>query len=101
MNATDALSTKTSDLLDTILLNPGLPVNWAQTDDAIIGFGLQDPDYSQYKVKFFFPYAAVLLLLNRLFTTQELTPIISNNTAGFGSYLACAIRKEHQLLNRV
>jgi hypothetical protein len=43
-----ALSTKTSDLLDTILLNPGIPVNWAKTDGAIAAFGLQDPDYSQY-----------------------------------------------------
>ena len=45
-----ALSAKTSDLLDTILLNPGLPVNWSQRDDAIIGFGLQNPDFSQYKL---------------------------------------------------
>jgi hypothetical protein len=45
-----ALSTKTSDLLDTILLNPGIPINWAQTDSTIVAFGLQDPDYSQYKL---------------------------------------------------
>jgi hypothetical protein len=37
----NALSTKTSDLLDTILLNPGLPENWSQRDDAIAGSRLQ------------------------------------------------------------
>ena len=45
-----ALSTKTSDLLDTILLNPGIPINWAKTDYTLVAFGLQDPDYSQYKL---------------------------------------------------
>ena len=44
----NALPTKTSDLLDNILLNPGIPSNWGQSDTAIVGFGLQDPDYSQY-----------------------------------------------------
>jgi hypothetical protein len=40
------LSTKTSDLLDNILLNPGVPSTWGRSDSAIVGFGLQDPDYS-------------------------------------------------------
>ena len=80
------LSTKTSDLLDTILLSPGLPSNWAKTDSAIGGFGLQDPDYSQYKLS---PYSSM-----RLYSTTQ-SPVYyprtnsyySNNTAGFGSYL--------------
>jgi len=38
-----ALSTKASDLLDGILLSPGIPVNWGQSDNKIGGFGLQDP----------------------------------------------------------
>jgi hypothetical protein len=80
------LSTKTSDLLDTILLNPGMPSNWAKTDSAIAGFGLQDPQYSKYKLS---PYSPM-----RLYSTSQ-SPVYyprthayySNNTAGFGSYL--------------
>jgi hypothetical protein len=45
-----ALSTKTSDLLDTMLLNPGIPANWGQSDCAVQGFGLQDPEFTQYQL---------------------------------------------------
>jgi hypothetical protein len=45
-----ALATKTSDLLDNMLLNPGIPINWGQTDDSPAGFGLQDPEFTQYKI---------------------------------------------------
>jgi hypothetical protein len=45
-----ALATKASDLLDTILLSPGIPVNWGQTDASPTGFGLQDPEFTQYKI---------------------------------------------------
>jgi hypothetical protein len=48
-----ALSTKTSDLLDTILLNPGIPTNWAKRDSLPGAFGLQDPEFSQYKLNSF------------------------------------------------
>jgi hypothetical protein len=81
-----ALSTKTSDLLDTILLNPGLPVNWGQSDNTIVGFGLQDPDYSQYKLSSF----------SSMRLTSSTQPSVyyprtgayySNITAGLGSYL--------------
>lgn len=46
-----SISTKTSDLLDTILLNPGIPNNWSQIDATPVGFGLQFPDSKyQYQV---------------------------------------------------
>jgi hypothetical protein len=45
-----ATATKASDLLDTMLLSPGIPVNWGQTDDEPTGFGLQDPEFTQYKI---------------------------------------------------
>lgn len=48
-----ALSTKTSDLLDTILLNPGIPGDWGKTDVAPAGFGLQDPEFTQYQMSSF------------------------------------------------
>ena len=79
----NALSTKTSDLLDNILLNPGIPSNWGQTDNTIVGFGLQNPDYSQYQLS--------SLSAMRLTSTQS--PVYyngtyySNVTAGFGGYL--------------
>jgi hypothetical protein len=45
-----ALATKASDLLDNMLLNPGIPIDWGQTDDSPAGFGLQDPEFTQYKI---------------------------------------------------
>jgi hypothetical protein len=45
-----ATATKASDLLDNMLLSPGIPVNWGQTDANLTGFGLQDPEFTQYKI---------------------------------------------------
>jgi hypothetical protein len=48
-----ALSTKNSDLLDTILLNPGINTTWG-TDAGIPSvFGLQDPEFTQYQLSSF------------------------------------------------
>lgn len=49
----NSLSTKTSDLLDAILLNPGLPNDWSKHDITPAGLGLQDPEFSQYKLDSF------------------------------------------------
>ena len=48
-----ATSTKASDLLDNMLLNPGIPLNWGQNDSLPTGFGLQDPEFTQYKISSF------------------------------------------------
>ena len=53
-----ATATKASDLLDNMLLSPGIPVNWGQTDADPTGFGLQDPEFTQYKVS---PYSLMRL----------------------------------------
>jgi hypothetical protein len=45
-----ATSTKVSDLLDNMLLNSGIPINWGQTDGLPTGFGLQDPEFTQYRI---------------------------------------------------
>jgi hypothetical protein len=45
-----ATAAKASDLLDNMLLSPGIPVNWGQTDANLTGFGLQDPEFTQYKM---------------------------------------------------
>ena len=81
-----AISTKASDLLDTILLSPGAPENWYQIDSLPNGFGLQDPGFSQYKINSISPM--------RLTSPPEQTVYYSrtdmyysNLTAGYGSYL--------------
>jgi hypothetical protein len=43
-------ATKASDLLDSMLLSPGIPSNWSLIDDNPSGFGLQDPEFTQYKL---------------------------------------------------
>ena len=48
-----AIATKASDLLDNILLTPGIPIDWGQNDDLPTGFGLQDPEFTQYKISSF------------------------------------------------
>ena len=53
-----ATATKASDLLDGMLLSPGVPVNWGQTDVTPTSFGLQDPEFTQYKIS---PYSLMRL----------------------------------------
>lgn len=45
-----AVAVKCSDLLDTMLLSPGSPENWSVREDPIVGFGLQDPEFTQYQL---------------------------------------------------
>ena len=54
-----ATATKASDLLDNMLLSPGIPVTWGQTDVDPTGFGLQDPEFTQYKIS---PYSLMRLV---------------------------------------
>jgi len=61
-----ALATKTSDLLDTMLLNPGLPNDWAKSNNAPTGFGIQDPEFTQYQMS---PFS--LMRLTSTGTTVE------------------------------
>jgi len=49
----EALSTKTSDLLDNILLNPGINATWGTDGSTPSGFGLQDPEFTQYQISSF------------------------------------------------
>jgi hypothetical protein len=53
-----ATATKASDLLDSMLLSPGIPVNWGQTNVDPAAFGLQDPEFTQYKIS---PYSLMRL----------------------------------------
>jgi hypothetical protein len=80
-----ALATKASDLLDGMLLSPGIPVNWGQTDGLPTGFGLQDPEFTQYKLS---PYS-----LMRLISSEEpvyfdaTNQLYSNVTMGDRNFL--------------
>lgn len=90
-----AVSTKNSDLLDTMLLNPGIPDDWVTSDSAPAGFGLQDPNFEQYMIS---PFA-----LARLTSTSQ--PFVyyprtgtyySNVSAGIG---ACSFAPLTKSLN--
>jgi hypothetical protein len=48
-----ATATKCSDLIDTMLLNPGNPSTWSLTNYSPTGFGLQDPEFTQYQLSAF------------------------------------------------
>jgi hypothetical protein len=81
-----AIATKCSDLLDNMLLNPGAPTDWGQRSDAPTGFGLQDPEFTEYKLN---PFSLMRLC------SYTGTPVYydktnmtySNITMGFGNYL--------------
>ena len=46
-------ATKCSDLLDSMLLNPGSPSSWGQSDVAPSSFGVQDPEFTEYQLSAF------------------------------------------------
>jgi len=82
------LATKCSDVLDNILLNPGYPLNppWGKTNSTPTSFGLQDPEFTQYRLS---PFSLMRL------RSSTGTPITyppngltySNITMGFGNFL--------------
>lgn len=85
-----ACATKNSDLLDAILLNPGFPDNWGQSDDDITSFGLHNPESAQYKLS---PFSLMRL------TSSANSPVYCDKngvyyndlTSGFGSRLLTPI----------
>jgi hypothetical protein len=87
----NALSTKTSDLLDNMMLNPGIPSTWGQSDSAIVGFGLQDPVYAEYKLSSF----SSMRLTSAQSTVYypRTNTYYSNVSAGFGGYLLAPTAK--------
>jgi hypothetical protein len=82
-----AVATKCSDLLDTMLLNPGSPSNWGQENSAPSGFGVQDPEFTEYQLSAF-----SLMRLGSAtgnLVEYDKTPNIYYNsiTSGFGASL--------------
>ncbi|MEM3596856.1 MAG: hypothetical protein QXJ53_01815 [Candidatus Bathyarchaeia archaeon] len=86
------LATKCSDLLDNILLSPGIPDDWGTSNCTPYGFGLQDPivrqspTFAQYKLS---PFS--LMRLWSLYGMPVYYPktgeYYSNITIGFGNFL--------------
>jgi hypothetical protein len=81
-----ALATKCSDVLDNVLLNPGYPLEWGKTNSNPTSFGLQDPEFTQYRLS---PFSLMRL------RSSSGTPVYysktgqyySNITMGFGQFL--------------
>jgi len=80
------LATKCSDLLDNMLLNPGTPSYWGRSNVTPTGFGLQDPEFTQYRLS---PFS--LMRLNYTPGKPVFYPktgkYYSNITMGFGKSL--------------
>lgn len=80
------IATRCSDLLDGMLLNPGNPLEWGKTSSTPTSFGLQDPEFTQYRLS---PYSLMRLV------SSTGTPITypktgftySNMSMGFGNFL--------------
>jgi hypothetical protein len=80
------IAAKCTDLLDNILLNPGYPTYWGQSDGSPTSFGLQDPEFTQYALS---PFS--LMRLSSLTGQPVFYPktglTYSNITEGFGDLL--------------
>jgi len=82
-----AVATKCSDLLDNMLLNPGIPANWSRMESLQLeGFGLQDPEFTQYRLS---PFSLMRLISasGKPVLYPKLGLNCSNITMGFGNFL--------------
>lgn len=81
-----SIATKCSDLLDNMLLNPGVPLYWGKSNCTPTGFGLQDPEFTQYRLS---PFSLMRLRSSTgepvYYPKTGLT--YSNITMGFGNFL--------------
>lgn len=83
-----ATATKCSDLLDSMLLNPGSPSTWGQSNSTPTGFGVQDPEFSQYQLSSFSlmrlaPYGADTLVYDEASSET----LYKATSTGFGNNL--------------
>src|SRR4030042_3917753 len=44
------IASKCTDLLDNIMLNPGYPLEWGKSNSTPTSFGLQNPEFTQYRL---------------------------------------------------
>jgi hypothetical protein len=81
-----AIAAKCSDLLDNMLLSPGIPPNWGQLSSSPEGFGLQAVEFTQYRLS---PFSLMRLRSNTgtPVTYSMTNQTYSNITMGFGQSL--------------
>jgi hypothetical protein len=86
------LATKCSDLLDNMILNPGIPPEWGKSNVTPTGFGLQDPEFTQSKLS---PFSLMRLISSTgtLVYYPKTGQYYSNITLGFGNYLLMPLTK--------
>lgn len=80
------IATKCSDLLDNMLLNPGHPLGWGRSNCTLTGFGLQDPEFTQYRLS---PFSLMRLRSStgELVYYPKTDSYYSNITMGYGFLL--------------
>lgn len=80
------IASKTTDLLDNMLLNPGRPTDWGMTNATLTTFGLQDPEFTQYRLN---PFSLMRLrsLTGDPINYSKTGKTYSNITMGFGDFL--------------
>lgn len=81
-----SIASKCSDLLDNMLLTPGIPPGWGDTSDPPAGFGLQAVEFTQYQLS---PFSLMRLRSSTgAPVTYNMTgQTYSNITMGFGQSL--------------
>ena len=52
------VANKAIDIMNTICLSPGSPIDWGETNSSVLGFGLQDPQEGGYTLS---PYSIMRL----------------------------------------
>ena len=65
-----SIATKCSDLLDNMLLNPGVPLDWGKSSCIPTDFGLQDPEFMQYRLSSFSLMRLLSSSGNRVYYSQ-------------------------------
>jgi hypothetical protein len=80
------IASKCSDMLDNIMLNPGYPTYWGMGNDTPSSFGLQDPEFTQYRLS---PFSLMRLrsLTGSPVYYSKTNMTYSNITMGFGDSL--------------
>ena len=80
------IASKCTDLLDNMMLNPGYPMSWGTSGKDPTSFGLQDPEFTQYRLN---PFSLMRLqsFTGTPFTYPRTGVTYSNLSMGFGNFL--------------
>jgi hypothetical protein len=87
-----SLATKCSDLLDNMMLSTGIPTNWGTSNVTPSGFGLQDPEFTQYMLSSF-SLMRLQSSVGQPVYYNKTRLYYSNITMGFGNFLLVPYNK--------